>query len=83
MGVFEAIVVFVMIWWVVFLPSLSAGTQSQHEAGEVIPGTDRAAPTVTRLVPKLLLATGVAFAGTVLVWVVLHFGWLNFLIPKD
>ena len=32
MGIFEAFVVFFMSWWVIFLPTLSAGTRSQHEA---------------------------------------------------
>ena len=40
MGVFEAVVVFFSAWWLIFLPILSAGTRSQHEAGAVIPGTE-------------------------------------------
>ena len=44
MGMFEAIVVFVISWWLVFLPTLSAGTRSQHEAGAVVPGSERGAP---------------------------------------
>ncbi len=44
MGIFEGIVVFVCSWWLIFLPILSAGTRSQHEAGTVIPGTERGAP---------------------------------------
>ena len=36
MGVFEAVVVFFSAWWLIFLPILSAGTRSQHEAGTLI-----------------------------------------------
>ncbi len=82
MGIFEAGVTFVLVWWVVFLPSLSAGTQSQHEAGDVIPGTERGAPVRTSLAPKLLLATGVAAGVTLALWVSINSGWLNFLLPK-
>ena len=58
MGVFEVIVVFAGAWWLIFLPILSAGTRSQHEADAVIPGTERAAPEKIAWLPKLLIATG-------------------------
>ncbi len=83
MGVFEIIVVFTCSWWLVFLPTLSAGTRSQHEAGIVSPGSERAAPEKVDWKPKLLIATGGAAAITALVWVALNFGWLNFMIPKE
>ena len=83
MGVFEIIVVFACSWWVVFLPILSAGTRSQHEAGTVSPGSDRAAPERISWRPKLLIATAGASAITLLVWCALNFGWLSFMIPKD
>jgi predicted secreted protein len=83
MGVFEAIVVFVISWWVVFLPSLSAGTRSQHEAGAVSPGSERGAPEKIAWKPKILVATAGATLITLLVSLVLSFGWLAFMIPKD
>jgi predicted secreted protein len=83
MGVFEIIVVFVCSWWIVFLPILSAGTRSQHEAGTVSPGSDRAAPERISWRPKLLIATAGASAITLLVWCALNLGWLSFMIPKD
>ncbi|MDZ4762026.1 MAG: DUF1467 family protein [Alphaproteobacteria bacterium] len=78
MGVFEAIVVFVISWWLVLLPILSAGTRSQEEAGVISPGTERAAPVRPRLVPKLMIATLGATALTALLWVTLYFGWIDF-----
>ena len=55
MGIFEAIVVFLMAWWLMFLPMLSAGTRSQHEAGAVSPGTERGAPVAVRWGWKILI----------------------------
>ncbi len=81
MGIFEGIVVFVVAWWLVFLPSLSAGTRSQHEADSVTPGTERAAPERISFLPKILIATAGAAAITLLVWAALYLGWLKFLLP--
>lgn len=83
MGVFEAIVVFVISWWMVFLPTLSAGTRSQQEAGSVVPGSERGAPERISWTPKVLIATAGAAAITLLIWMTLRFGWLSFMIPKD
>jgi predicted secreted protein len=67
MGVFEVIVVFVIFWWLVFLPLLSAGTRSQHEAGEVVAGTEPGAPTAHGLGRKVVWATAAAAVLTALV----------------
>ena len=79
MGIFEGIVVFVAVWWLIFLPTLSAGTRSQHEAGEVIPGTEGAAPEAIRWLWKLLIPTLGALGTTLLVALALHMHWLDFL----
>jgi predicted secreted protein len=83
MGPFEVVVVFVCSWWVVFLPTLSAGTRSQQEAGDVVRGSDRGAPERISWRPKLIIATAGATAITLLVWLTLHFGWLAFMIPEE
>ncbi len=80
MGVFEAIVVFVISWWLIFLPILSAGTRSQMEDNSVVPGTERAAPVKTGMPWKLAVASGGALAITGLVWLVLTMGWLDGMI---
>ncbi len=82
MGVFEAIVVFFCSWWVIFLPTLSAGTRSQHEADAVSPGTERAAPEKISWLPKLLIPTAGAATVTFLLWLTFYFGWLEFMIPQ-
>jgi predicted secreted protein len=83
MGIFEGIVVFIVAWWLVFLPILSAGTRSQHEANAVSPGTERGAPEGIRFLPKILFAAGGAAGITFLVWLVIRMGWLNFMISGN
>lgn len=73
MGVFEAVVVFVIAWWLVFLPSLSAGNRSQADAGEVVDGSEPGAPHSWKLSSKAILATVGAAILTLIVWVVLTF----------
>jgi predicted secreted protein len=82
MGVFEAIVVFTGSWWLIFLPTLSAGTRSQHEADAVLPGTERGAPEKVSWLPKLLIPTIGAAVITFLLWLALYLGWLEFMIPR-
>jgi predicted secreted protein len=82
MGIFEAVVVFVCSWWLVFLPTLSAGTRSQHESGTTIPGSERGAPERISWRPKIIIATAGAALITLLVWATLYFGWLSFMVPK-
>jgi predicted secreted protein len=82
MGWFEAIVVFVMSWWLVFLPILSWRTRSQQDAGAVVPGSDRGAPEAPGLRLKAMIATGVAAGVTVFVWAGLFFGWFESWIPQ-
>ncbi len=60
-----AVAVFFLIWWVVLFAVLPWGVRSQHEGGEVVPGTDPGAPVVFSLKRKLLwttLVTVVVFA---------------------
>jgi predicted secreted protein len=60
-----AAAVFFLIWWVVLFAVLPWGVRSQHEGGEVTPGTDPGAPVVPKLGRKLIwttLVAGVLFA---------------------
>ena len=59
------IAVFFLIWWIVLFAVLPWGIHSQHEGGEVAPGTDPGAPVLPNLGRKLMLTTlvaGVVFA---------------------
>jgi predicted secreted protein len=55
-----AVAIFFLIWWVVLFMVLPWGIRSQHEGGEIVPGTDPGAPTVPKLGRKLIWTTIVA-----------------------
>ena len=55
-----ALAAFFLIWWVSLFAVLPWGVRSQHEGGEMAPGTDPGAPTSFRLGQKLLWTTAVA-----------------------
>jgi predicted secreted protein len=60
MPLITALAIFVLIWWVVLFAVLPWGVHSQHEAGEMVPGTDPGAPTRLHLGRKLFWTTVVA-----------------------
>jgi predicted secreted protein len=67
-----SIAIFFLIWWVVLFAVLPWGIRSQHEGGEVAPGTDPGAPSVPKLGRKLVWTTvvaGVIFAACYVVYV--------------
>jgi predicted secreted protein len=72
MPVTTAIAIFFLIWWVVLFAVLPLGIRSQHESGEIVPGTDPGAPAIPNLGRKLLWTTAVSaliFAGCYMVYV--------------
>jgi predicted secreted protein len=71
MPVTTAVAAFFLIWWVTLFVVLPWGVRSQHESGEMTPGTDPGAPTSFRLGRKLLWTTvtaAVIFAGIYIVY---------------
>jgi len=65
MPVSTGLAIFFLIWWVVLFAVLPWGVRSQHEGGEVAPGTDPGAPAIPNLWRKLVwttLVSGVIFA---------------------
>ncbi|MBI1359632.1 MAG: DUF1467 family protein [Alphaproteobacteria bacterium] len=80
MTLFEASVVYLLSWWIVFLPILSVGTQSQEESGVVVPGSERGAPVKIGMVWKLLGATVGAGLVTFVISIFIQFGWLDFIM---
>jgi len=55
-----AVAVFFLIWWVVLFAVLPWGVHSQHETGDIAPGTDPGAPVLPHLRRKLVVTTLVA-----------------------
>ena len=52
-----ALAIYFIIWWVVLFAVLPWGIRSQEESGEVVPGSDPGAPSLPRLVRKLVSTT--------------------------
>ena len=57
MSVATVIAIYFIIWWVVLFAILPWGVHSQHESGDVAPGTDPGAPAVHLVWRKLLWTT--------------------------
>ena len=49
-----ALAIYFVAWWIVLFLVLPFGVRSQHEDGEVVPGTDPGAPVGPMLVKKLI-----------------------------
>jgi predicted secreted protein len=62
------IAVFFVIWWLTFVAVLPIGDRSQHEAGEVVAGTEPGAPVTPRLLRKALITTVLALGLTALLF---------------
>jgi predicted secreted protein len=72
MPVTTAIAIYFLIWWVVLFAVLPFGVRSQHEGGDIAPGTDPGAPVIPRLGWKLVWTTLVSaaiFAGCYVIYV--------------
>jgi predicted secreted protein len=68
-----AIAIYIFIWWITLFAVLPFGVRTQHDAGEVVPGTPESAPAQQRMLRIFLINTLVAsivFAG---VFAVIHF----------
>jgi len=62
MPVTTAFAIYFLIWWVVLFAVLPWGVRSQHEEGDIAPGTDPGAPAIPKLGQKLLWTTLVSLA---------------------
>jgi predicted secreted protein len=52
--------IYFIVWWLVLFTVLPWGARSQHEAGEVVPGTDPGAPAIPGLRKKVVWTTVIA-----------------------
>jgi predicted secreted protein len=55
-----SVALFFIIWWTVLFAVLPLGVKSQYEHGEVVPGTEGAAPHKPMLLRKVVITTLVA-----------------------
>jgi predicted secreted protein len=67
-----ALAIYFIIWWTVLFAVLPWGVRSQHESGEVTPGSDPGAPVLPQLKRKIVwttVAATVVFAAWFVVYV--------------
>lgn len=62
MPVATGLAIFFLIWWVTLFAVLPWGIRSQHEGGDMAPGTDPGAPMLPMLGRKLIWTTLVSLA---------------------
>jgi predicted secreted protein len=75
LNLFEGIVAYVIIWWVVLFMVLPWGI-SRLENPEV--GQERGAPEKPRLWIKAGITTAISFVLLGLLWAIIHSGWISF-----
>jgi predicted secreted protein len=77
MAITTALASFFLIWWVTLFAVLPWGVRSQHEGGDMVPGTDPGAPASLKLGRKLLWTTLVAVAIYAVCYVVYAKRWVT------
>jgi predicted secreted protein len=70
--------IYFVVWWIVLFAVLPWGVRSQHESGEVVPGSDPGAPRLPRLLLKLLATTLISVAVCGLGFVVHRYRLIDF-----
>ena len=65
--------IFFIIWWLTLFIILPIGVQSQAEAGDIVEGTEPAAPVQSFIVRKLLINTIVAGVIFAIYWFVTQY----------
>ena len=60
MSITTIIAIYFLVWWIVLFAVLPFGVRSQHEGGEIVPGTDPGAPAVHRVWRSLGWTTVIA-----------------------
>ena len=76
-----AAAIYFVVWWIVLFAVLPWGVESQHEAGEISPGSDPGAPARPLLVKKLVATTLISAVITGLGYGAWALGWFGDLFP--
>lgn len=66
MPIVTVIAVYFVVWWLCLFLVLPFKVTNQIDKGEWVPGSERGAPAITRLLPKLLITTALAAIVTAL-----------------
>jgi predicted secreted protein len=79
MAITTVLAIYFIIWWVVLFAVLPWGVRSQHEAGDVVPGSDPGAPAIHRVWRKVLVTTVIASV----IFAILYVVYTNGMIPYE
>lgn len=79
MSISLGIAIYFILWWLVLFTVLPWGVRSQHESGEVAPGTDPAAPAIHRGWRTMIWTTIIATA----LYAILYIVYATGIIPMD
>jgi len=74
-----SLALFFVIWWTVLFAVLPVGVKSQYEAGDVVPGSEGAAPHRPMLLKKAMVTTLVALV----VFGIVHLAIAAHMVPLD
>jgi predicted secreted protein len=74
-----AIAIYFLIWWLTLFAVLPWGVRSQHEGGDMVPGTDPGAPAIPRVWWKLLWTTIVS----AVIFAILYAIYVNKLVSLE
>ncbi|MBN9454737.1 MAG: DUF1467 family protein [Bosea sp.] len=72
MNIVGGLALYFVIWWITLFAVLPFGIRSQHEAGDVVAGTEPGAPVMPGLLKKAVITSLIAaviFVGVWYVWV--------------
>lgn len=73
----SAIVLYCVIWAVTFFLVLPWGQVSQHEAGDVVPGTPPSAPSDAKIKRKAMITTIISVVVFVIVYLIIANKWIT------
>ena len=77
MGWTLGIATYFVIWWISLFAVLPFGVKSQHETGDIVPGSEAGAPAKPMLLKKVIANTALA----AVIWLVLDFLYIRFYLP--
>ena len=78
MTITTALAIYFILWWLTLFAVLPWGVRSQHESGDIAPGTDPGAPALPRIAAKLLWTTIVSAIVFALLYVVYIYRMITF-----
>lgn len=66
MSIITVIAIYFVVWWLCLFLVLPFRVRNQVDEGEWVQGTERGAPSISRMLPKLLITTALAAVVTAL-----------------